>query len=251
MLRYELKYIIPVSRLDEVRSILLPFIKYDSFAKRNGGEYTVRSIYFDTPRFECYTTKIAGVKNRNKVRIRGYNLESPDSDIFFEIKKKFEHPIYKHRTMIAFKEMDSVFENGQLAGKSDDLNRFLYHVYGRQMKPVVTVIYEREAFEAPSADMKNKLRITFDKNLRALPYPSLDELYREEGAVTALHGHFILEIKFNHYMPGWLAELVHSMNIKRTSASKYCMSIDALEEVKPYSRFDSLIFSRFSPERSN
>ncbi|MBR9920593.1 MAG: polyphosphate polymerase domain-containing protein [Bacteroidetes bacterium] len=250
MLRYELKYIIPNERLLEVRARLKPFLEYDNYARKNKGEYTVRSIYFDTPNFECYTTKVAGIKNRNKIRIRGYNEEGPENAVFFEIKKKFEHPIHKHRSLSTFNEMQDVFEQGSVEGRDVDLNRFLYHVYSRRMKPVVTVIYEREAYEAPTADVNNRLRITFDKNLRAMPYPTLDELYNEQGAVYALPGHFILEVKFNHFMPGWLSELLHSLNIKRVSASKYCLSIDALEEVDPNAKFHTLIHSRFSPEES-
>ena len=241
MLRYEFKYIIPVERLEEVRSALNPFLEYDSYAAMNGGEYTVRSIYFDTPDFECYTTKLAGIKHRNKIRIRGYNEEEKNSGVFFEIKKKYEHPILKHRRLMPFHEMQDVFEHGSVNGRDVDLKRFLYHVYSRRMHPVVTVIYEREAYEAPTSDIQNRLRVTFDKNLRAVGYPALADLYKEDGAVDALPGSFILEVKFNKFQPAWLSECIHSLNLKRVSASKYCMAIDALEDVNPNSRFDTFI----------
>jgi hypothetical protein len=244
MLRYEFKYIIPYGRLQEVRDRLSPFLEYDKYARKNDGEYTVRSIYFDTPDFECYTTKIEGEKHRNKIRIRGYNVGDRDSAVFFEIKKKYEHPILKHRHLMKFEAMHEIFEGGSISGEHVDLRRFLYHVYSRKMQPVVTVIYEREAYEAPTSDMDNRLRITFDKNLRAVGYPALEELYDEEGAVDALPGHFILEVKFNKFLPAWLTECIHALNLKRVSASKYCMSIDALEEVNPHSRYDTYIRGR-------
>ncbi|MEM8909775.1 MAG: VTC domain-containing protein, partial [Bacteroidota bacterium] len=73
MLRYEYKYYVPNEQLDVLRNMIHPFVQLDQFAaSRKRKEYTVRSIYFETPDFECYRTKVAGLKHRNKVRLRGY-----------------------------------------------------------------------------------------------------------------------------------------------------------------------------------
>ena len=249
MLRYEFKFIIPNERMEEVRNTLVPFLEHDAYAKKNGGEYTVRSIYFDTPDFECYTTKIAGLKKRKKLRIRGYNEEMPDSGVFFEIKKKFHHPIMKHRHYMDFSDVPETFDGGTIDVDKVDLNRFMYYIYSLNMEPVVTVIYEREAYEAPTSDVENRLRVTFDKNLRAIGYPALEELYSEEGTVDVLPGKFILEVKFNKFQPAWITECLNALNLKRESASKYCMSIDAVKELNPNSRFDTLIQTRMTKKK--
>jgi hypothetical protein len=54
--------------------------------KNSSAEYTVRSVYFDSPQFNA-TTKIDGVRPQ-KFRIRGYNLQQEDSLTFLEIKRR-------------------------------------------------------------------------------------------------------------------------------------------------------------------
>ena len=78
-----------------------PFMHIDPYAAENGGEYTVRGIYFDTPELECYFQKLAGVKRRNKVRLRGYN-SGKRGKVFFEIKKKMDEPLLKNRAPMTF-----------------------------------------------------------------------------------------------------------------------------------------------------
>jgi hypothetical protein len=247
MLRYEYKYILPIERLEDVRRLLAPYMVHDSFAAKNGGDYTVRSIYFDTPDFECYTTKLAGIKHRKKLRIRGYNEEAPDNEIFLEIKKKYEDPILKYRTSLSFDRLEAVFngdalealEPDQREGRSgESMKRFLYHIYSGQMRPVVTVVYEREAYESRFPNPQNNLRITLDKNLRSLAFPSLEGLYKELEPVPVLTGHFIMEIKFNQEMPAWAAQMTGKLGVKRRAASKYCLCIEAHPDITPQNRFD-------------
>lgn len=249
MLRYEYKYIISIEHLDEVRRQLAPYMVPDAHAGRNGGDYTVRSIYFDTPDFECYTSKLAGIKHRKKLRVRGYNLEAPANTVFLEIKKKYEDPILKYRTPLPFNRLEDVFEDQALdildpkarVGKpGESMKRFLYHIYAGQMHPVVTVIYEREAFESRFPNPQNNLRITLDKNLRSVAYPGLENLYSEAGALPVMEDRFIMEIKFNQEMPQWAAKMTGYLGVKRRAASKYCMCIDAHPRIVPQNRFDSV-----------
>ena len=90
MLRYENKYYIPENKVELLRSMLLPFVKHDPFAdSMPEKKYTVRSIYFETPKFECYWKKIAGLAFRDKLRLRGYNNVADENNVvFFEIKRR-------------------------------------------------------------------------------------------------------------------------------------------------------------------
>ena len=59
---------------DDIRRALKPYIRLDNFAaKTSSGEYTVRSIYFDTRNMDFYHEKIEGLRVRKKIRVRGYN----------------------------------------------------------------------------------------------------------------------------------------------------------------------------------
>ena len=238
MLRFEYKYFVPNSKLDLLRSLIAPFTTLDKFAaSRPEQEYTVRSIYFDTPDFECYHTKIDGQKHRNKVRLRGYNKEKSTNTVFLEIKRKYEAPILKNRAPMKYGFAKSLFHgvNPELFIKNtdkfedarDNASKFMYNIYARKMRPVVCVIYEREPYLSKTEDKDNNLRITFDKNLRGTPYPTVDELYREERARTAIQGIFILEVKFNEYYPSWMKPIIAMLGLVKESASKYCLCIDA------------------------
>lgn len=242
MLRYELKYFVPNDKLDLLKSLISPFVQLDPYAASlPGKEYTVRSIYFETPDFMCYHTKIAGIKNRIKVRVRGYNEEDPSNIVFMEIKRKFESPIYKHRAPVTFLDIQRIFKgenSDDLVLKNDsfkesqaDAKRFLYNMYSLRMQPVVKVIYEREPWLSRYKDKENNLRVTLDKNLRSTAYPTIDKLYEEKDVRNALNEQFILEVKFNRSYPSWMRPIIGSLGLRRESASKYCICIDALPEI--------------------
>jgi len=251
MLRYEYKYFVPNNKLDLLRGLIKPFTELDKFAaSRPEQEYTVRSIYFDTPDFECYHTKIDGQKHRNKVRLRGYNKEKSTNTVFLEIKRKYEAPILKNRAPMKYGFAKSLFygvnpelfiqNTEKFEEARNNASKFMYNIYARKMRPVVCVIYEREPYLSRSKDQSNNLRITFDKNLRGTPYPTVDELYREERSRSAIQGIFILEVKFNRYYPEWMKPIIGMLGLVKESASKYCLCIDAHPSIdvhRPYQTF--------------
>lgn len=239
-MRYEFKYLIPNEQYTALRSVLLPFIQRDRFAmKQPNGMYTVRSIYFDTPDFEMFHTKINGIAHRMKVRLRGYNIGDDDSLVFMEIKRKYEGPILKNRSDTTYGTVKKLFggaaidELAPLISNPDNARRFFYQILSRNMRPAVNVIYEREPFLGKTLDPDNDFRITFDMNLRGVAYPSVDNLYGEEGACFAYPGCFILEVKFNHYCPAWVKPVVEDFQMRKEPASKYVACILSNPFMKP------------------
>jgi SPX domain protein involved in polyphosphate accumulation len=241
-LRYEYKYFVPNSKMDMLRNMIAPFMGYDKHAAAmQEKHYTVRSIYFDTPEYDCYFEKIEGLKHRKKFRLRGYNLpDGSNGKVFFEIKRKYEVPIIKNRAPSNFDEAVTLFEKTTLENYHPDkeryplaeenLQRFFYHYHNHQLRPVVLVIYEREAFLGKNNET---IRLTFDKNLRSVAFPSLNELYLEDRARRSLTNSFILEIKFNDYFPAWMKPIIGTLGVKRQSASKYVISIKSHNFIKP------------------
>ena len=247
---------VPNNRLDSVRAFIQPYMQADKFAaQQKTKEYTVRSIYLDTPDFYCYWSKIEGLKHRYKLRIRGYNTKDKKSKVFLEIKKKYEQPIFKNRAPIYYKQLPHLFRSGKVedfiintAGfpqAQDDARRFFYHLHSKNMRPVVCVIYEREAYESRFANPKNNLRITLDKNLRATSYPTLEELFSEDRLQWVLRNYFIMEVKFNQHGPQWISALIEALNLKKEPASKYCMSIDQHQAINPKVGYDTFSYGRF------
>ena len=251
MLRYEYKYYVPYTNIDRLRDMIAPHMELDPFAaKQPGRAYTVRSIYFDTPSFECYHTKVAGTKHRYKLRIRGYNEGGADDWVFLEIKRKYEAPIMKHRAPFAFKRIPDILSGGDIPAhilrpnRVDDARRFMYRMLARRMRPVVTVIYEREPFLGRFDDPDNNLRITFDKHLRSVAYPAVEELYEERDVRVIMGDYLILEVKFNKYMPAWVRPVIQTLALRKEPASKYVLCIDGHPNIRPDARHDTFVYDR-------
>ena len=235
MLRNEIKYFVHNSKIDTLRKMILPFVKLDKHSQMMPDkQYTVRSIYFDTPSYDFYFEKVEGIKHRKKFRLRGYNtIDDGTHTVFFEIKRKYENPIKKNRAPSTFNEAMEIFKGKNIESvisnsakfpeAVDDAKRFFFHYHQRQLRPVILVIYEREAFLGACDET---IRVTFDKNLRGVAFPSVDELYSEDRARSSIKDHFILEVKYNDYYPSWMKPIIGIMGLRRQSASKYVMSID-------------------------
>src|SRR2546430_14722982 len=73
--RYELKYVLPLGRAARVIEDLKPQIAPDRYGGERG--YPVVSLYYDSPDYSCFWSKIEGLRFRRKVRVRIY----PDGDV--------------------------------------------------------------------------------------------------------------------------------------------------------------------------
>jgi hypothetical protein len=244
-MKYEFKYIVPVNLMEQLREAISPYVELDPYAaEREDHQYTVRSVYFDTSRFDYYFEKIDGYRIRKKIRIRGYNVPNGDEGlVFLEIKRKYKEPVVKNREMLSYDVMLKLMAGDankilNKDGTTHDINgagKFLYHVYRQNLKPVILVIYEREAFHDR---FKNDVRITMDKNLRSVAYPCLSDLYDEGKAIPANKGNFILEVKFKDHFPGWLRPITGRFGLIKRSVSKYVFCIDSHHLTEPSRKAD-------------
>ncbi len=221
-LRHELKFYIGQSQYHLLRSALNGVLQVDPHARRNGGEYMIRSLYFDTVFDTAYYDKINGVKDRDKYRIRIYNLS--DCDIFMECKTKAGAFISKRSIKIPRTLADQLIA-GDPAGLEFTSSGLLRDVY-REMKinflhPVVIVDYDREAYIHPAEEV----RITFDKNVRT-GMNSVSLFDEKVPTVPVLEpGSMILEVKFNRLLPPYIASLISFCcpEAVQTAISKYTL----------------------------
>jgi hypothetical protein len=239
MHRYERKYLVPNHHLEELRQQLTPFVRPDIFAKSAKSaieypQYTVRSIYFDSPHFHSYYEKMEGLQFRKKLRIRGYDQYEEGCLVFLEIKRKIENRIAKNRALVKFDDLEALLTYGEVekyivnkSGKQrdfDDAKRFLYNLKRYAQKPANLIVYEREPYHGK---LDAGVRITFDKNIRGIIFPNLHQLYQNSGLTYLWENHFILEIKyFTPYMPRWAKTLVEQFKLRHQALSKYAMGLD-------------------------
>jgi hypothetical protein len=248
--RVEFKYLVPNALLDQIRSDLRPYTELDPFAgKSASSEYTVRSVYYDTPRFDCYEAKLAGLNERKKFRIRGYDRPEESSIVFLEIKQKFQDFIAKNRAPLLHKDLNAFLSSPDfekhiipLSGtdvEKSDAQRFMYHYCRYGLRPAALVVYDREAF---LGKFDPSLRLTVDKNLRGALLPGLDMLYDDECLQYAMRRCSTFEVKFfRRALPAWVVAIIERYELPRQALSKYTICMESLRAPRNPTRMRSLL----------
>lgn len=193
-------------------------------------EYHIRSLYFDTIFNDAYFDKIDGVQNRNKYRIRIYNLS--DALIKLECKTKVGSLISK-RSLTIPRDLCEQLMAGDPTGLEQTRSGLLGDMYREMtcglMRPVVIVDYVREAYVHPAEEV----RITFDKQLRT-GLGSIDLFNPYVPTVSPFdNNEIILEVKFNRVMPPYIRDLLctYCPNALQSAISKYtwCRRFEGME----------------------
>ncbi len=231
--RYELKFRMHSDRMEEIRTLVDPYTRYDDYcAEMPGHRYTVRSVYFDSEELDFYHEKLDSVRVRKKLRVRTYDQPTAGHPAFLEIKRKFGRRGFKERLSLPLEQVEGALGSGDpvaLVGhrpfvERRVLDRFRFNLRNRNMNPVVLVTYEREA---RVGRFDKQIRVTFDCNLRSLIDPDIDQIFEDDPLRQFEDKFFILEMKFNGSMPRWMARTIKLLNIRSHSYSKYCEGIDA------------------------
>ena len=233
--RIECKYLISNSLIPKLRKLLMPHMVLDKYSERQPDkQYTVRSIYFDTRRMDYYHDKLAGLRRRKKLRIRGYDELTENSLVFLEIKRKDGPTITKSRAPVRFSDHLNLIREGNTEKYRDilesvdngyqDAKNFLYHLYTSNLVPMIKIIYEREAF---FYKFNRKIRLTIDKNLRSSFIVDSERLYEEDNIRYGLPSAAIFEVKVYGEIPLWLQHIIGDLKLQQEALSKYTISIDS------------------------
>jgi len=217
--RHELKYIISEGEHRLLATRLKACLKQDYYAAQGGGEYCIRSLYFDDPYDSAVAEKADGVGSRDKFRIRIYNYS--DRAIKLERKHKEGQYIKKDSLLLSRPECDSIISGDLecLRRRAEPLAMQFYGMFKANcLRPKVLVDYTREPYVFPYEDV----RVTFDKNVRtAMRFTDLFDPDLPTYPVWDLRNCMILEVKFNRSLPLYVQELLSVGAAQHTAASKY------------------------------
>ncbi|HKO90977.1 MAG TPA: polyphosphate polymerase domain-containing protein [Polyangiaceae bacterium] len=225
--RFELKYILPLTQsarlMDELREHISP--------DRQGaaGGYPVVSLYYDSPDFECFWSKIEGLKYRRKVRLRIY----PGQDIrqaenaAVEIKQRINKTVQKRRLSLPLARAEALCEgefelDGLDALDSQVAREVLFLRHSLALRPTAITAYQRRAFEGSHENAG--LRVTFDTQVAA----RMHALQVNESAINRLivpEDWCIVEVKANERVPEWVASLLARHRCQLGRISKYCAGV--------------------------
>ncbi len=230
--RYEFKY--HLNRFDANRlafDLLKNNMVWDPFVEnKEEKDYTVASLYFDSPAYKCYHEKISGLKNRYKLRLRIYDDFLKDGQaVFLEIKRKTDMVILKDRVVLTFEKFNKIFKEGGLDFSSlifskrdqEVLEEFFYKKLAFSMSPAVFVKYKRKPLVGAFND---RFRITFDSEIKSAE--GIGWLGKRDNLLEVARGLTIMEVKFDNTLPRWFLKIIQKYELDRRPFSKYCSAVE-------------------------
>ncbi|UQA63156.1 polyphosphate polymerase domain-containing protein [Polyangium aurulentum] len=233
--RYEYKYLVPERQVPAIREAARATSKIDKYAGPDG-TYRIRSLYFDTDRFDLFQANEREQVDRFKLRARTY--PGKESPVFLEVKRRVVDVIVKTRAAVPAASWRDVLAGRSAAlsalsaGARSGAQRFLAPYHRHHMRPVLLVDYEREAY---ISEIDSYSRLTFDRKIVVQPKETLDfdadprrwRAIDHTAQTRTIEPVCVLELKFERRPPRWMSALVQRLGLVRYSFSKYCYGVTA------------------------
>ena len=212
--RYEIKYMLTLEQKEKLLSVMKDHMELDKY-----GRSSIRNIYFDTDSYRLIRRSIDKPAYKEKLRIRSYGRADSDGRVFVELKKKYDHVVYKRRLDLPCAEAFDWTEGRIACPKDNQISREIEYFlkFYRTLKPKAFLSYEREAYYEKSG---GSFRVTFDdtilfrQNELTLDSEAYGEPLLEDGRV-------LMEIKCAGGIPLWMVRALSEEKIYKTSFSKY------------------------------
>ena len=221
--RHEYKYLISAADAKLLKLRLKHIMQPDPHTGPSG-RYTIRSLYFDDLAHSAYYEKADGICLRSKYRIRIYNYTL--KGIKLEKKEKLGNLTRKTAQTIQRsdakalqrREVPETLENGDL------LDELWLKIRSEGLRPMVLVDYDRTPFVCADGNT----RITLDENLRTRPYCA--NLVASPAAMMPVleKGQVILEVKFDDFLPSYLADALRDIPKANLAISKFALCMNLL-----------------------
>lgn len=210
--RYELKYLLSKRSRDTILRGMEPYMAPDRFFHSS-----IRNLYYDTPNYRLIRESLDKPVYKEKLRIRSYGPAGREEEVFVELKKKYESVVYKRRLEMPQEQaMEAMLGKAPLPDTQIGREIGAALDFYRELMPRVFLSYERDAYHALDSDF----RLTFDEAIR----------YRTEaltldsdcwGTPLLDSDTVLMELKISTSVPIWMAGLLSSLGIPKTTFSKY------------------------------
>lgn len=212
--RYEMKYLITRKQQETLLNIMQPYMALDQY-----GRTTINNIYYDTDNYRLIRRSIEKPAYKEKLRIRSYGRAADDSQVFVELKKKFNDVVYKRRISLPWSEaVDWISGRTPCSHKTQISAEIEYFLeYYQTLHPTVLLSYEREAYYSLDG---SDFRVTFDDHLlcRQQNLNLQSEIW---GIPLMDDDRILMEIKCSGGIPLWMVHALSREHIYKTSFSKY------------------------------
>lgn len=217
--RYELKYLLTDQQYAAINEGISSHMIPDPH-----GHGRIQSLYYDTPTFLLARRSLDKPLYKEKLRLRSYGIASEDTDIFLEIKKKYDGVTYKRRVGLSYDDSKRFLSSNEIPDSNINFHnqqitseiRYFLTCY-ENICPAFLLQYERDAFYSKELP---DFRVTFDENITWRH----DNLCLDDGFYGTKilpENTFLMEVKVGAGMPCWFVDLLTQNQIYRTSFSKY------------------------------
>ena len=254
MYRHEYKYLVAAGEIPLLRERIAGLMTSDRHA--SGGQYSIRSVYFDDMGDRSFHENDAGVDRKSKYRIRIYNAS--DARILLERKEGFRGKKYKTSDLLTRPQAEQLLrgryirglaspfspsvpirEEGILdaqdageAGVGTDpsagaqerawapykvLPGLCADMMTNRMRPVIIVEYDR----IPYVYKYGNVRVTFDLNISSST--DIGNFFSRDIVRRPIMpaGRHLMEVKFDEFLPDAIYRALQLGTLKQTTFSKY------------------------------
>lgn len=211
--RYEKKYLMPGHVYDELWNRLQKHMVVDQY-----GLSTICNIYYDTGDDLLIRRSIEHPRYKEKLRLRSYGVPKRNSNVFLEIKKKYNHIVNKRRIELPLCDAYDYLNLGiRPDHESQILKEIDFFLQRYQLQPRLYLAYDRVALygqEDPA------FRLTFDTRIRSRRM-RLELEYGDFGTLLLPDSWYLMESKIQNAAPKWFSDLLTELRIYSTPFSKY------------------------------
>ncbi len=219
--RHEFKYMISYLDYFKIVEKIKVLLIHDKH--KNDDSYPITSVYLDDLVHSGAMDKAFGNEVHKKYRVRHYH----DSSIKkLEMKYKVGEISTKTSTTINNEIYQGIITSDfdKLSGFLDDelVRTYSLDLLKHHLKPTLTIEYQREAYK----DETDNLRVTFDHSLCA------ERFQENQGNIDyqlMANDKLILEVKYEHFVPKAIKQLLKTIPLQNIAYSKYFMGFTQFE----------------------
>ena len=189
----------------------------DYFIPDSHGFSTICNLYFDTDNYDLVIKSNEKPLYKEKVRLRSYNLPTPDSEVFLEIKKKYDGVVSKRRVSMKLSDFYNYYYNKKSNINTQIMKEIDYTFNYYNLKPKVYLEYNRLAYYCKD---NKEFRLTFDFDIK-YRLKELDFSKKYNNLPLLDEEYFIMEVKTLDSLPIWFTSILSELKIYSCSFSKY------------------------------
>ena len=245
--RIEKKYRLDTFQMADLSVAIAPYVEIDQY-----GLSRIDSLYYDTPDRSMIARSLENPLYKEKLRVRAYGDFDEASEVFVELKKKYEGVVYKRRVRMsrlgakAYLSGSCSYEEAMAAypvAPCDDdaaigrharivseptaldaqIAREIDALIARNsgLKPSVLITCTRTAYRS-KLFVDDDLRLTFDEHIGYRDLFSNKPYVLGEGFTPLIgSGEFLMEVKAPGSVPMWFAKALAKSCAYPSSFSKY------------------------------